>query len=149
MPMDEILKMIEEVDPNNAAKLDEIDARVLCYLHNEEFLSFEPWGWSDDLNNIDHTAFVRAKSGKEFVFTDLRRHFLYTRSRDALKAIRPEGYQFDIEGIQHKYVATICKSPCPSSEYIFDSEELPTEELAELHAIIQAINYERLNNEHP
>jgi hypothetical protein len=44
-----ILKLIESVDPKDTAKLDEIDARVWCYLHYERFGSIgrhnEPIGY--------------------------------------------------------------------------------------------------------
>ena len=66
----------------------------------------------------------------------------YTRSRDALKAVRPEGWWF--HGMSryfdepHIYVA----EPKDDDSLIL-SPSLPTEELAELHAIVQAIAYER------
>jgi hypothetical protein len=109
-----ILKMIETVDPADVEKLQEIERKVFCYLYLT----------------------------KDVIAVAMPEHPRYTRSRDALKKIRPHGYQFDIEGIRHKYVATISKSP-GSKKNIFFSEELLTEELAELHAVIQAVNYER------
>ena len=67
----------------------------------------------------------------------------YIGSRDALKAIRPEGW-LPFCGNRHLksgdkpfYFGFVTNA----AQVI--SEDLPTEELAELHAIIQAIYYER------
>lgn len=127
--VEKILRMIEEVDPADTAKLDEIDARA----HNF-FLGFTEgpvndrydWGW------CTHNGFI-LNAPK------------YTRSRDALKEIRPD--DFVITQIsQH-----------PKRGFIFNASDtngvthttpfLPTETLAKLHAIIQAIAYERKNND--
>lgn len=64
----------------------------------------------------------------------------YTRSRDALKAIRPEGCVLSIQ------TSGTCAIWYKSNPFHADSNfvgEGKTEELAELHAIIQAIDYER------
>lgn len=152
------LKMIEEVDPAHTAKLDEIDARVWCFLKGYTFLYLEHFSSS-------------GKAVKCFRYDDngtcglARSQIKYTRSRDALKAIRPEGWQFQIVwrtgekgrpfGGRYGEVWKVC-----ASGYLIDESHgkygemgcltvdlgnhpLPTEELAELHAIIQAIAYER------
>ena len=67
----------------------------------------------------------------------------FSRSRDALKAIRPKGWFFAI-----RHEGLFCASPkwdCKGSskEKHLYGPFFPTEELAELHAIIQAIEYER------
>lgn len=103
----EILKMIETVDPADTAKLDEIDARVLEYIN---------------ANGIIHRWSSRLK---------------YTRSRDALKAIRPEGWTYSCGFVGHARLCSVKRGAA------FHAEKLPSEELAELHAIIQAIEYER------
>lgn len=111
-----ILKMIEEVDPADTAKLDEIDARVY------EFLDFPD-------SNIGCPE--------------------YTRSRDSLKSIRPEGWGFN-NYYHYKHGIDSQLHSCSAGHWkvnqwentIF-AEALPTEELAELHAIIQAIDHER------
>jgi hypothetical protein len=69
----------------------------------------------------------------------------YTRSRDALKAIRPNGSSLSlcigIDGrTKYQYWHATKDNPNP---YPYEASDLPTEELAELHAIIQAIEYER------
>jgi hypothetical protein len=117
--MKKILEMIETVDPSDTAKLDEIDKLVFEYIKG----AGEPENMTD---------FDRAMWDCRFLMNN------YTRSRDALKAIRPKGW-----------FPSIIKNPSGSfygddSNGDFPSPALPTEELAELHAIIQAIEYERL-----
>ena len=117
--MKDILKLIENVDPEDSAALDEIDYRVFKFIHGRAVPN-------------------RARR--------------YTTSRDALKSIRPEGYTiWCLEGpnpllTKEKSAAgwhcSLLKEAQWSSPHV-DSEFLPTEELAELHAILQAIEYER------
>lgn len=132
---DEILIMIENVSPDDSDKLDEIDARVDCYLNNFEFARIA----LEDFIYIKDDEFECGRP-----FTTITK---YTRSRDALKAIRPEGWMFTIfpavinsRGKVKYYVRT------RKTDETLQSRTLPTEELAELHAIIQAIEWER-NNE--
>ncbi len=124
-----ILKMIEEVSPDDTAKLDEIDARVWCYTNEE---AIRPFVGGD---------FQYRKEGDWYFLNSFPE---YTRSRDALKAIRPEGWVFEIE----------CRSSffdnwdCCGCDWVnegktFIAARCKTEELAELHAIIQAISFER------
>lgn len=133
----DILKLIETVDPSDTAKLDEIDARVWCYLNGHWFVGKMRKAAEDK------TSFTYIKKGTDATHWNTvsktenlycAKH--YTRSRDALKAIRPEGWTFEI--IKHS-------NEMFSARYgdIINSNTQPTEELAELHAIIQAIEYER------
>lgn len=111
--MKEILKMIEEVDPSDTAKLDEIDARVWCCLMGCRFES------------MNHP---------------------YTRSRDALKAIRPEGWRWWVS--QQDDNAGTWNAGCQQQHvpyHVMLEGGFKTEELAELHAILQAIQCERDN----
>lgn len=125
--------MIEEVDPADTAKLDEIDARV------KRWIGWDCGGgeWSQGFFNEKY------KSG-------WRPEYKYTRSRDALKVIRPDGWLFVIQSsgfvqaigkdiIYHEPEVNLKEYNTLQSP----SNNLPTEELAELHAIIQAIAYER------
>lgn len=126
-----ILKMIEEVDPSDTAKLDEIDARVWCLSHEARFKKM-----LSTPKYYKHGYFSYYQGsvwGSKMVYPPIQ----YTRSRNALKAIRPEGWKrIIIQGF-----------PCSGwTVEIYDgagTPNLPTEELAELHAIIQAIEYER------
>lgn len=119
-----ILELIEAVDINNTAALDEIDARVSVYITNAVT------NWQNSLG--------RAKQ--------------YTRSRDALKSIRPES--MEVYSINNKYykdklekgwcVSYSVRKDLTTTLQQFNHDPVaPTEELAELSAIIQAIAYER------
>lgn len=112
--------MIEAVKPDDEEKLNEIGSRVTCYLNY-----FAP---IDDLVNPNSKWRIKARI-----------------DRNALKAIRPEGWGFSIrimndgrawvEGYRHVYGVIDLLTPIA----------MPNECLAELHAIIQAIEWERNN----
>lgn len=122
-----ILKMIESVDPSDTDTLDEIDARVFYYLAEDDPDAF----WDD---NGKLTPAFRDDLNKGVPFTP------HTRSRDALKTIRPEGWLsgFVQYPTGYKYIIEH-----KDSGLVIRGREMPTEELAELHAIIQAIEWER------
>ena len=65
----------------------------------------------------------------------------FTRSRDALKAIRPEGWyittSYTIRGAECSMIDSSGRG------MVYCHLPTKTEELAELHAIIQAIEYEK------
>lgn len=141
-----ILKMIEEVSPDDTEKMDEIDARVWCFVNLRDPES-DCWIGGEKKNQWQ-AAYMYHDSME------------YTRSRDALKAIRPDGWEFqadvrfacDIkpEGVLYRFWAMLpdwAKWNPVDNRWIqnIESPKLPTEELAELHAIIQAIDYERKN----
>lgn len=109
-----ILRLIEAVDPEDSEKLDEIDALV--------------FGLEREIDKVAIAIEVPRDSIPS-----------YTRSRDALKAIRPEGFiEIDVTN------GARCGLNLRAANYeAFESPKLPTEELAELHAIIQAIEFER------
>lgn len=129
MSVEEILKMIETVSPDDTVKLDEIDARVQCFLHpcRPDWIGYE-----------DGMAVVTSPHGGKIRLIKAKE---YTRSRDALKAIRPEGWDFiDVSG-GFNHNAWTCQ--INMGPFTTEKQTLPTEELAELHAIIQAIAYEK------
>lgn len=127
-----ILGMIGQVDPEDTSKLDEIDARVWCYKEG-----------------LDYAGAVNGKHyfllGEKYRVGEEDDHPSapeYTRSRDALKSIRPEGWVFEIKQYPEDWRACLSKGRlmkrvCASG--------YKTEHLAELHVIIQAIAYERGN----
>lgn len=123
-----IMKMIAEVDPADTGRLDEIDLAVGKYIGGNEIIVF---------------LLEKAPSGIE---KPLRQ---YTRSRDALKAIRPEGWNF--QGLRetdaHLWWSEFRLGHQTSYDKAVCASELPTEELAELHAIIQAIEHGRTTSE--
>jgi hypothetical protein len=146
MSAETILKMIEEVSPDDTAKLDEIDARVWCYL-NAETAPHTFLGLKKDQSAYEYVyddSFYNAEP--QCGVYDVPEHPSYTRSRDALKAIRPEGWHIREGG---QWVTTgerYCQMWKSQEAQVF-TEAMPTEELAELHAIIQAIAYERSEND--
>ena len=139
MSAQEILRMIEEVDPADTAKLDEIDARVWCYLNDKPFAGM--------LLRGNGFRYLMPNQFEVTVFFENGNVLNVSASRDALKAIRPEGWNLEIE-VWGKPQArcTIWKRPFCDTGIRF-SRWLPTEELAELHAIIQAIEHERTKGE--
>lgn len=112
-PAQTILSLIEEVDSRDSVKLDKID-----------FLT-----WVLIAEPPEKSAYGNYKPPQ------------YTRSRDALKAIRP--WRWRLRLTQESLVGDswMCK--------IYNKRDIEfmtikvTEELAELHAIIQALEYER------
>lgn len=144
MSVNEILKLIEAVDPSDTAKLDEIDARVFCYLEGAQFVEMvdsrhQSYHW---LPEFTKRSCISGKTYNEALYCK------WTRSRDALKAIRPEGWS--LHGGQIGKFAEYQASKWTVPPVIFYAAvDLPTEELAELHAILQAIQYERSNNKQP
>lgn len=152
-----ILKMIEEAAPDDTDTLDEIDARVWCFLNNIP--------WSRIGRSYDDAPYAE----EWFYFDKLKSPFnrtkglstKYTRSRDALKSIRPEGWVFNSRSVRgfdpysYKFTTSGFKPVWDREKQIREDIHhiykpglsLPTEELAELHAIIQAIDYERQNDD--
>lgn len=128
-----ILKMIEQVDPADTAKLDEIDARVWCFV-----------------KKVKYKKHGRADTGLWVLYSGNWNNLstpLYTRSRNALKAIRPEcpdGFYVGENTAQNfigaRWVCWINSGSDYNQEFRGDGK---TEELAELHAVIQAIDHER------
>lgn len=147
-----ILKMIEEVSPDDAARLDEIDARVWCYLRRYTFGCVEYYLPSTKAGKRRFSYDDNGTYGLSFSQTK------YTRSRNDLKVIRPKGwwlsinngYENDdpfahIQSFFHTYKENYgsgISHDCP----VNFSVNCKTEELAELHVIIQAIEYERGHN---
>lgn len=148
-----ILKLIEEVDPSDKDKLNEIDARVWCWLHSHIFHRV-------DYAGLIKSCFYTRKNEIEENWYHMGYIRGYSRSRDALKKIRPEDWfpmalwMIDLGVTGEIYQCTIIKYILKSGikgqdgcEYttkeITSQIYCRTEELAELHAIIQAIAYER------
>ena len=122
-----ILEMIEGVSPDDVGTLDEIDARVWCWITKHQ--------------KCPHRVAVNNARVKK-----------YTRSRDALKSIRPDGWNVQISygrsvHLKHKTTALVSMISHKDGHEVTSPNKtdtaLPTEELAELHAIIQAIEWER------
>jgi regulator of replication initiation timing len=129
----EILQMIEEVSPDDTAKLDEIDARVIAYLHE--------WNADEVIEDYRDT-----KTADNHYWQNNYKE--YTRSRDALKTIRPEGWHVCGHyalATALGYAFTLFRHKDNSGHSVTGVGMIKTEELAELHAIISAIAWEREN----
>jgi len=112
MTASEILKLIENVQPDDVAGLDEIDKLI--------WVTYRP-------------KQIRKPAGS---------YPKYTRSRDILSAIRPEGYSYfrivnDGSGL---ITCTLGKS---GWELPLCARADGNEKLIELEAIIKALDYER------
>jgi hypothetical protein len=138
----EILFLIEAVDISDEIKLNEIDARIWCFLRpGVTFRCFTGSG----------SFYYRGARFPEKEPDYLMHCFSipkFTRSRDALKPIRPVGWSFGIESINDQDVDGIFEAWIYNNldEHFSDrlnSFQAKNEELAELHTIIQAIAYER------
>lgn len=153
-----ILKMIETVDPEDSDKLDEIDARVWCWLNDKNWIGlFYLPDFANGYGTIE-TQSYRHGDNERYSYPipvqDSKGWTYYTRSRDALKAIRPKDWQITLnhsgQGSSSEcfqFSMTHWGARCVAKKYInwHWEYEAPTEELAELHAIIQAIECERVN----
>ncbi len=143
-----ILKMIEEIGSASQGtyeiqqRLNEIDARMECWMLRRNFvMSYYERGHL----RYKYDTPDGLKIGGMII--------KYTRSRDALKSIRPKGWYiggiFDETSIGqfdtgYNFVLRNGLAEEVECQH-FRSYRHATEELAELHAIIQAIEYERKN----
>ena len=83
----EILKLIENVDPEDIDAMDEIDARVWCWRGNLPFVKI--YRCQETFKNRLVCIDTLADGSKKEQTMPILSHV--TRSRDALKAIRPGG----------------------------------------------------------
>lgn len=117
MDADEILKMIEAVDPSDHVGMTKIDANVRAWLNG-------------------HTLGATVSGSKDAmkaIFSDS-----YSRSRDALKKIRPKGWDITYTS-KGGPMAFLTKGDFRTNISLWAKSE----ELTELYAIIQAIGCER------
>lgn len=135
-----ILKMIEDVSPDDSETLRKIDILVLRYITGVDVHDYDI--------DYDDSIYATDADGNE---VDLGKCWYYsqidfTESRVALKDIRPN-WCFCINGCELGYFCSMFTGK--PEEYIRwkAGQYFPTEELAELHAIIQAIAYEREKHE--
>lgn len=126
-----ILYMMENSDLSDKKILKEIDARVFCADLQHEFVLFN-----------EYVLVTLPPTGIESAWDNWSK---YTRSRDALKPMRPDGWFF---AVRHDplYMAKV-KYDCKASskqQHLY-SPQFDTEECAELYAIIQVIKFEEDN----
>lgn len=143
MSAQEILRLIESVDHNDSVKMDEIDARVWCFLNDRAYHGKD--GKGRFAYNLHYPLSMRHP--RKRINNDER----FTRSRDALKRIRPKRMRIYSLGYWRGTNNWFCSygifDEKGNGRQIFHPDEIrppsTTEELAELHAILQAIAYER------
>lgn len=116
----EILKLIENVDPSDEKMMDEIDGRVLCYLTKNIFVRM--LDGSEIGAEFPLMEYQSAEYTYNFHKIPVPEMDKYTRSRDALKAIRPEGYQ----------VGSLTL-PCGKSSFCIETEDGITFSVEKLH----------------
>jgi len=125
----ELLTMIETMDHRHEDSLDKLDL-----------------GFTLLLNNVPRKGKVKTVCNDEgrrvlFQLHGAIEQQLYSRSRDALKAARPEGWCFQMAEYNKPHnTGFVC--------YLWEEDTvrsskglMPTEELAEFHAIVQAWIY--------
>lgn len=123
------LSLIENVDPADTAGIDEIDKRTQAFLH----------GLDQEGTGADQFGELRVW---EMYSED--EYKPYTRSRDALGTIWPKGWLFGTTIGSMDYNKFYCVGfKHEQWNTKVSGAELGTKELAELHAILQAIEYER------
>ena len=145
-----ILELIENVDvddTNVVDMLNEIDCHVYAYLklHDNFDVHVHKGGKSITYR---HNSWEKETPS---VLMHLFKDFQYTKSRDLLKSIRPEGWSWyassnvnmDSFVIHTGFVEATEGQPLMHDVEFLGEVVGKTEELAELHAIIQAIAYER------
>jgi hypothetical protein len=137
---DKILKMIETVGPADTETMDEIDARVWCYLDGCVFAAVKH----------DRIFALHPKNQTEDEIFNGVCTLRYTRSLDASHAIETRGVyiwvrRWAMSNIQYYYP----ECELYGSMIITDWEKArcATEYLAYLHGKIQFIKHERENNE--
>lgn len=134
-----ILALIETVKPDDTAMLDEIDARVWCW---RGLLPFVKVYRCDETFKMRLVCMDRLADGsnKECSFPVLS---LVTRSRNAIKQMRPDGYypQMTYSFFTKRWICEVWNI----DHNIVSKYANPIEELAELHATLQAIQHEREN----
>lgn len=140
-PYEQILQLIEKVDPFDWETMDEIDARVHCYRTGKLFKSVKrPLTLNClmiDLALPDDTHGERVYTLRDFC----------SQSRDTLKLYRPEGWIIETRATWSGneilfYEGVACQLGSSWAKKL-EGVRLPTEELAELYCLILVIAFER------
>ena len=128
----QLYKLIENVDKDDTATLDEIDARVWCWQASKEYAGQDTLGNHVYKERADCLPMVGCGS---FANGDLKQ---FTRSIDAQEQIDTEGWMIYIRQWQAGWIGGM-----DFSDVHFHTQALPTEPLARLHAKLQVVEYER------
>ena len=150
-----ILRIIESEEPN----LSEIDAMVCEYLGGFTYFQSKHDCYSVTIKGEEHSRLwphagayggycpetgKKKKFPKTFPYAQFRNYGpldcpSFTTSRDTIKAIRPEGWYFNINWALSDLIEVVGMGGLgvrPVARHT-------SEELAELHCVIQAISHER------
>lgn len=154
-----ILQMLEAVDNNTSDKtLDEIDARFWCLVNKKTYLTNYYAGSRENpdgigvfieghtyKNNSGHVMDIYKYLNLGTWHCDLKPYITirtYVRSRDTLKAVRLEHWTYNIH-VDYTGGDHSLKQWCAyryeniGGQVYIKTPELHTEEIAELHAIVQ------------
>jgi hypothetical protein len=143
METNELLNLIAGIDPTDSEFLEIINFkfhvwRLQIPVIRNEWLHFSPSDWGDFYIFNNHGESLARIPAQQWNVAG---------SRDALKLHRPEGwdtYAYRNWSMKGSIGVAHNNNPrCPVPD-CSTYKALPTEELAELHVIIQAINYERM-----
>lgn len=147
-----ILSIIERIKHYQETTIEELNARIWCFLHELEYIGYE----EKDVTCMFEGDFLRKEKvflgrSKEMKIASIKFVPEYTKSRDLIKSIRPKGGVW-IELKTASDGDAICKfgklQENGKEIYCFDTSKidfLPSEELAELWCVLQAIEWERNN----
>lgn len=129
--------MIENVDPEDTAVLDEIDARFWCWIEGHSYA-----GTVNGKHLYEHedgSAYVNSWQGDDNPCAPK-----YTSSWDASEAVRPKGWVLDLlETFSGKFA---CMMEHENGDCVRCISLAKTAALTKLHAIVQAIAKEREKN---
>ena len=138
--LEDILNMIAMVSPDDIDELNKIDIHVGFFVNHPLFDGLkrnyknEPKPYEEAFQHAYNHGYYNNSTN-------------FTRSRDALKNIRPkENWQFSINNkipLRNKWAAHAFNGCYPNHVGYVAEFELPTEELAELFCVLQMINIER------
>lgn len=126
---EKILKLIEETNGVDPQQLHEIDGRVWCYLNGYNFAGVR----HDRIYKVDEFQCEIE------IFNGVCK-LKYSSSRDALKKIRPKDYILEVCTANSWGTASLSGI---NNENFIECPFVCSEEMAELHVIIQAIAKER------
>jgi len=128
--------MIETSDPSDTARLDKSDARVdvfssFCWHSDGKFHEDKKWAGYWGFDGMRLGGLCNCGSDSDLA-PDPQEH---TRSRAALKEIRPEGCGLIVRSNKNGTErAEVC---VPQKDFLPTTDTLKTSEPAELHAAIQ------------
>lgn len=134
---EQLLSMIEQVAASDEKELQRINNMFWCWYNTYEYEE----GHTDSVYG-SWWGYRKSPNGHMQTWPNSYGGFIhvpdYTTSRDALKTLRPEGWIFNILNIGSTNGAN-CEAHYP--DMIIDTPNVATEELAELHGIIQVSVY--------